>query len=136
MKAKKIGIFYAINSFRSLAVTEHLFYTVLQTLVAEGRTIKTTVKNKLGIITTFECGTKITMQPFTENAKDLRLTHLYIDETILNLGGGDQYVRENLLPMVVGEGLYQNVEAFGKAVDRVEVYKLREGKIKFEKLKG
>lgn len=121
MKTKKILIVY--NSIgNGFAKKESLFNELINELVSEGRTVSHYLQATKNKSVTFKDGSKIMAVPFATGLIGIRVTHLYVDDSIYNLQNGEQYVNEALKPTVIRSDNYQNMYAEGSQEDRTFIY--------------
>lgn len=129
MKAKRVVIVYNPNKLSSISSTEKVFHNIISDLKNNGEKFRI-LHNKRAI---FESGTKVEKVPFGASLLGQRITHLYIDESVMDLDNGDKFVYEILLPCVIPYGNYINLDVDGDIKDRVFTFN-HEGNIeKLEK---
>src|SRR5690606_32806157 len=105
MKAKIIGIVY-VDFLRGIGSAEKLFHDIVKELKDEGR-VETHADDRT---VRFEDGTRV-YKIGSSSMMDRRLTHAYIDEGVFDLVNGERVVRELILPSIVPQGRYANIDA-------------------------
>jgi hypothetical protein len=130
MKAKRVAIVYLKGFMDNIASRQLAFNKVVNDLISEGRVVKTSTQT----MTIFEDGTKVTLVPFGANLVGMRITHLYVEDTVVNLSNGKKMFQEILLPMVMPEANYIHFEVEGSIKSRTVVFGLEDGNFKTRNL--
>lgn len=129
MKTKRVLIFYFKGFINSIGLAEYVFNKAIRDMLDEGREVKSRMKDQIA----FTDGSKVYLKPFGSDVRSLRLTHLYIDEQITKLGSGQVFIREELLPLVLKSGNYENFDATESSDKRVMVFKPSNDGVNFNK---
>lgn len=123
MKSKKIIlIVYLKLRMGSIASKELMYNTIVKDLRDQGREIVKSFANVDSTTTVFDDGTKVDLIPFGQKLKGARVTHLYIDDTILALANGNHFVKERLLPLVISGENYTDFDVEGSSNERVKSF--------------
>lgn len=121
MKVKKIAVVYIPNRLDSISSAEKIFNKIISELEDSGLEVKRSNK----FLTLFNNATKVEKIPFGKAMIGMRITHMYIDNNVLKLEGGEQFVNEALIPCVIPSGNYENLDATEEVNERVFIFDLK-----------
>lgn len=121
MKAKRIAVVYIPNRLDSISSAEKIFSKIVSELEDSGLEIKHSNK----VLTLFDNATKVEKVPFGKAMIGMRITHMYIDNNVLELEGGERFVNEALMPCVIPSGSYANLDATEEVKERVFIFDLK-----------
>lgn len=121
MKTKKIAIIYIPNRLDSISSAEKIFSKIVSELKDSGLEVKHSNK----VLTLFDNATKVEKAPFSKAIIGMKVTHMYIDNNILELEGGKQFVNEALIPCVIPSGNYAKLDATEEVEERVFIFDLK-----------
>lgn len=125
MKSKKIGITYTNNgNMKSIASKEFIFRKLLTEMQDEGRVVINTSLNSVTKSARFNDGSSIDVFPLNYQSKGKKFTHVYVDESIYDLSNGVNFVKKFLIPLMIGQGKYETIEAEEPVADRIFMYAL------------
>lgn len=122
MKKKRILVIYNNNGNLESQITKQIMSHKLQVeLVEEGRTaIRITPTNALSsTIITYDDGSKLVVEPFGRALIGNRFTHIYIDESCLDIPKGRDFIDEGVMVTFVGETLKKAYPNWDTEGDRV-----------------
>lgn len=122
IKSKIIMLIYNNNDMKSMSRTERQFTYLINDLTSRGGQLEYVNKHTAKM----NDGTMIYKIPFGRQSKGIRITDLYIDESVSNLENFDKYIENVLLPMVLEENKYINLEVNGSRKDRVKIFNEKE----------
>ena len=126
MNMKKIMIVYLDNySLKNTVAKENVFQRLIVELENEGKML-----NKITMLdgekrAMFDDGTMVFTFPVSRAGKTrgMRVTHLYIDESIKNIENGQVFINEAFLPCLVHlNHIRDEYEIEGNPLDRVHYY--------------
>lgn len=126
MKSKIIYLVHLTGRIESLASVEKIFYNIVDELKSEGRVLKSLTFNTAK----FEDGTAVYKIPLGSK-EPYRFTHLYVDEKILELPSGQEYI-ESLKSSMIDRKSLTNFDTEGSIDERISVF----GRYGIKKLKG
>lgn len=118
MKAKRIAVVYIPNRLDSISSAEKIFNKIISELKDSGLEVKHSSK----VLTLFDNTTKVEKVPFGKAMVGMRITHMYIDDNVLKLKGGERFVNEALIPRVIPSGNYANLDATEEVKERVFIF--------------
>ena len=123
---KKIAIIYLDNhSLKNTVAKENVFQRLIMELENEGKVLKEIKMFSGEKRAYFDDDSIIFTLPFSRacQTRGVRLTHLYIDESIKNIENGEIFINEVFLPYLVHlDHLRDEYEIEGKPLDRVNYY--------------
>lgn len=121
MKAKRIAVVYIPNRLDSISSAEKIFNKIISELKDSGLEVKHSNK----VLTLFDNTTKVEKVPFNRAMIGMKTTHMYIDNNLLKLEGGKQFVNEILIPCVIPSGNYANFDITEEVEERVFIFDLK-----------
>jgi hypothetical protein len=125
MKAKRILIAYLqSNDIKSIVSREYIYNKVRNDLMAEGRVIKTSIPSTM---TTFEDGSKVYLYPIALNLKGMKITHAFVDESILKLENHKEIINEAIVPTLMQGTYIKDFEISEPWNERILLYKYNYG---------
>lgn len=114
MKSKRILITYLNNGNMSSQVSkEVMFNRVLNEMIDDGREVKHTTLTPNSKSVLFEDGSKIYLYPISVSNKALKVTHIFLDESIKSIPNGMELVTESVIPCLM-TGRYETFDTSGK----------------------
>jgi hypothetical protein len=121
MKIKRVLVAYFQSSDLKSIVSRKLMYQrIIQELVEEGRAIKSQIPDRL---TTFDDSSKVYLCPIAVNLKTMKVTHAYVDESIMKLDYGKKIIHDCIVPTVMQSGYIQDYEVSENWNNRLLLYK-------------
>lgn len=131
MKSKMILITYLNNGdIANVVAKEVMFNKILADLTNDGREVSFTSISPKSKQVNFDDGTKLLVEPFGSARHGMRVTHIYVDESIMFIPRGEEVFKKAYMPCVVS-GDYQNWDTEG---DRVFSFKYEHGELKTKTL--
>lgn len=118
MKTKRIAIIYNPNRIDSISSAEKVFHNIVNNLKNEGN--KVSISNEKAVI--FKNGTKVEKISFGKDVLNKKVTHMYVDSNIMELEGGKNFLFEALIPCVISNRNYVNLDVAGEREDRVFIF--------------
>lgn len=118
MKAKRIAIIYNPNRIDSISSAEKVFHNIINSIKNEGN--KVSISNEKAVI--FKNGTKVEKISFGKDVLNKKVTHMYVDSNIMELEGGKNFLFETLIPYVISNKNYVNLDVVGEREDRVFIF--------------
>lgn len=118
MKTKRIAIIYNPNRIDSISSAEKVFHNIVNNLKNEGN--KVSISNEKAVI--FKNGTKVEKISFGKDVLNKKVTHMYVDSNIMELEGGKNLLFETLIPCVISNRNYVNLDVAREREDRVFIF--------------
>lgn len=127
MKAKRILITYFPNGNMASEVgKEILFERLRDEMIIEGREVLNTTLQQKSKSVKFDDGSSLMVFPVGVSLHGLRTTHIFVDEQIKDITGGDSKF-ENALKSTLLTGEYEQYDTSG---ERVQTFSFKDGELK------
>lgn len=136
MKKQNVLIAYVNNGdIKSISKRERAFKAVIQQMTDAGLKLSGMTKNSKSQTANFHDGSKVKLISFGVSVFGERFTHIFVDEEIMDVPNGQQYVSQVLFPqiMIKSQNGYEVSDSFD---NRIQFFTLEnKSKISFKALR-
>lgn len=128
MRVHAVILYTNTKDLQSIGAMEAMTHQVIDSLKRDGKEVRTQSQTSKGKMYTFSDGSTLSVLPFGNAVIGMRITHLYVDETVKLMPNAKTYLNEAVTPFILQHPIgteemgYADLNLRGLREERIRYY--------------